>query len=84
VFGFVEQDKKIGRIYYVHPSEGERYYLRMLLLLVKGTQSYKDLRTYNDVIFPSFKEACAARGLLGDDREWYNAFDEAITWGSGR
>jgi hypothetical protein len=56
----------------------------MLLLLVKGTQSYKDLRTYNDVIFPSFKEACAARGLLGDDREWYNAFDEAITWGSGR
>jgi hypothetical protein len=27
---------KIGRLYYVHPLASERYYLRMLLLTVKG------------------------------------------------
>jgi hypothetical protein len=36
---------KIGRIYFMHPSCGERYYLRMLLLVVKGAQSYESLRT---------------------------------------
>ncbi|KAM0874166.1 hypothetical protein ACQ4PT_037639 [Festuca glaucescens] len=25
-------------------------------------------------------DACAARGLLGDDSEWYCAFDEALKW----
>ncbi|KAJ1256533.1 hypothetical protein BS78_K010100 [Paspalum vaginatum] len=52
---------KIGRLYYVHPSVGERYYLRMLLLVVPGA-------------------SCATRGLLGDDQEWYHAFDEATAW----
>jgi len=59
---------KIGRIYYVHPSVGERDYLRMLLLVVKGAQSYDDVRTYNGVLHPTFKDACSARGLLGDDQ----------------
>jgi hypothetical protein len=34
---------KIGRIYFVHPSSGERYYLSMLLLVVRGAQSYTSL-----------------------------------------
>src|SRR6266498_5146133 len=59
---------------------GERYYLRMLLLIVKGAYSYEELRTHNNVLFPTFKEACKARGLLGDYHEWYNAFDEAAAW----
>src|SRR6266540_1099578 len=74
------RDGKIGRLHYVHPSTGERYYLRMLLLIVKGACSYEALRTHNNVLFPTFKEACKARGLLGDDQEWYNAFDEAAAW----
>jgi hypothetical protein len=71
---------KIGRIYYVHPSAGERYFLRMLLLVVKGACSYEDVRRYNTILYPTFKEACSARGLLGDDKEWYDAFDEAAAW----
>ncbi|XP_039772144.1 uncharacterized protein LOC120640381 [Panicum virgatum] len=71
---------KIGRLYYVHPSVGERYYLCMLLMVVKGAQSYDDLKTYNGSLHPTFKAARAARGLLGSDQEWYNAFDEAATW----
>jgi hypothetical protein len=71
---------KIGRIYYVHPSVGERYYLRMLLLIVKGADSYEALRTYNNITYPTFKEDCNACGLLKEDQEWYNAFDEAANW----
>jgi hypothetical protein len=70
----------IGRLYYVHPSVGERYYLRMLLMVVKGAQSYNDVKTYNGITHATFKEACNTRGLLGNDQEWYNAFDEAATW----
>ena len=29
-------------------------------------------------VFPTFQLACKALGLLGDDREWSNAFGEAI------
>ena len=71
---------KIGRLYYVHPSVGERYYLRILLMNVKGARSYEDIRTYNGITYPTFKAACNARGLLGNDQEWYHAFDEAAAW----
>jgi hypothetical protein len=67
-------------MYFVHPSCDERYYLRMLLLIVKGTLSYESLCTYNNITHPTFKEACNARGLLSNDQEWYNAFDEAVRW----
>jgi hypothetical protein len=70
-------------MYYVHPSAGEGYFMRMLLMYVRGARSYADIRTYNDVVYDTFKEACAARGLLGDDREWSFAFDEAVSWGTG-
>jgi hypothetical protein len=60
---------KIGCIYYVHPSVGERYYLRMLLLIVKGAETYEALRTYNNIRYPTFKEACNARVLLKEDQE---------------
>jgi hypothetical protein len=55
---------KIARLYYVHPLAGERYYLRMLLLTIKGACDYDDLRRYNNVLYPTFKEACRAQGLL--------------------
>lgn len=74
---------RIGRIYYVHPSTGELFYFRMLLMIVKGATCYADVRTYDGVVYPTFKEACTARGLLGDDMEWYTAFDEALKWGMG-
>ncbi|XP_066361401.1 uncharacterized protein [Miscanthus floridulus] len=30
------------------------------------------------------RSACRARGLLGDDQEWYSAFDEAAAWATSR
>jgi hypothetical protein len=55
----------------------------MLLMIVKGASCYADVRTYSGVVYETFKDACAARGLLGDDNEWYCAFDEALKWGMG-
>ena len=52
-------------------------------MIVKGCRSYVDLRNYEARVYPTFREACAARGLLGDDNEWYIAFDEAVVWGFG-
>lgn len=31
-----KRGRKIGRLYYVHPSAGELYHLRMLLMIVRG------------------------------------------------
>jgi ATP-dependent DNA helicase PIF1 len=52
----------------------------MLLLTVKGACSYESIRTYNNIVYSTFKEACKARGLLDDDQEWLSAFNEAATW----
>ncbi|KAK1603462.1 hypothetical protein QYE76_037774 [Lolium multiflorum] len=71
---------RIGRIYHVHPSTGELFFLRMLLLVATGATCFEDLRRYNGVLHSSFKAACQARGLVGDDNEWFNLFEEAIVW----
>ncbi|KAK9689053.1 hypothetical protein RND81_09G031800 [Saponaria officinalis] len=73
----------IGRIYHVSPGCGEKYYMRTLINFVKGPTCYEDIRTINGVLYPTFKEACYALGLLGDDREYVDAIKEASFWGSG-
>ncbi|PIN26452.1 DNA helicase PIF1/RRM3 [Handroanthus impetiginosus] len=74
--------KCIGRLPYAHSNSGEKYYLRMLLYKVSGAQSFADIRTFNGTIYPTFKEACSACGLLDDDNEWHQALSEASTWAS--
>ncbi|CAI0546116.1 unnamed protein product, partial [Linum tenue] len=59
----------IGRLYYCPPSANERFYLRMLLHLVRGCRSYEDIRTVDGVIHDSFQKACYALRLLADDDE---------------
>ena len=67
----------VGRMYFVQPSAGEKYYLRMLLCHVPGAQSFLHLRTVDGVVHPTFQAACAARGLLADDAEWKTCMQEA-------
>ena len=67
----------LGRMYYAHPSSGERFHLRLLLTSVSGATSFEDLRTFEGVCHPTFREACIARGLLEDDHEWHQCLDEA-------
>nr|GEY88852.1 helicase [Tanacetum cinerariifolium] len=78
-----KQRKCIGRIVYSSPASGERYYLRMLLNVVRGVQGFEELMTVNNRICHTFKEACFAYGLLNDDREWTKAISKACSWALG-
>jgi PIF1-like helicase len=73
----------IGRMFQCNPSQGERFYLRVLLSVRRGPTSFEDLRTVEGVVHPTFRAACAAMGLLMDDREWATALDEAAVFASG-
>ncbi|XP_019159056.1 PREDICTED: uncharacterized protein LOC109155840 [Ipomoea nil] len=72
----------IGRMFFVPPGSGEIYYLRCLLNLVRGATCYKDLRIVEGVQYSSFRDACYARGLLADDKEYVDAINEASKWAS--
>ena len=74
----------IGRIFHAHPTSGDRFYLRMLLNVVKGARSFEEIRTINHVVYPTYRAACYAHGLLDDDKEWDDAIKEASNWVSGR
>ncbi|XP_017227630.2 uncharacterized protein LOC108192562 isoform X3 [Daucus carota subsp. sativus] len=73
----------IGRMVYVHPTAGERFYLRMLLNIVKGATSFEDVRTVNGVVYNTYKEACFHHGLLECDDEWHTAITDASTHQTG-
>jgi hypothetical protein len=63
----------VGRMYFVQPSEGERYYLQVLLTHVAGATCFEYLRTTHrphtptTIVHPTFKAACLAHGFLQDD-----------------
>ncbi|UYV64281.1 hypothetical protein LAZ67_3000144 [Cordylochernes scorpioides] len=60
----------IGRMYTVSVSDQERYFLRILLLHVKGATSFEYLRTVDGNLHSTFKKAAQAHGLLLDDTMW--------------
>ena len=73
----------IGRMFYVGPTAGERFYLRTLLMVVRGPKSFDDLKTADGHICDTFHEACLRRGLLEDDGEWEMCLQEAADIKSG-
>lgn len=73
----------LGRMYFVPPTCGERFYLQTLLTTVRGPKSFTDLRSFNNEIYPTFKDACRVRGLLEDDGEWSLCLREASEVQSG-
>ncbi|XP_024962683.1 uncharacterized protein LOC112502897 [Cynara cardunculus var. scolymus] len=77
-----EKGFSIGRIHSVSPTLGETYYLRILLNKVKSPKSFEDIRTVNGNIFPTFRDACYALGLLDDDKKYIDAIEEANLTGS--
>jgi len=73
----------VGCMYFMQPSEGEHYYLRVFLTHVVRATCFEDLRTTHrphtptTVVHPTFKVACLARGLLQNDVEWDQCLSEA-------
>ena len=72
-----QRGNTIGRIYFVHLAAGKRYYLRILLNIIRGAISFENLRTVEGILYPSFKEVCDALGLLQNDDEWNQCLKEA-------
>ncbi|KAL3038294.1 hypothetical protein AAZX31_01G123700 [Glycine max] len=67
-----KQGNTIGRLIWVPPSAGELFYLRMMLSTAK----------VNGLVYPTFREACFAKGFLGSDQEFISALQEANNWGT--
>ncbi|KAI9118735.1 hypothetical protein K1719_010180 [Acacia pycnantha] len=72
----------VGRLGHCTPSQGELYYLRLLLTKVRGPKCHTDIMTVNNVVYSTFREACYALGLLDDDNEFIDAIKEASLWAS--
>ncbi|XP_073120706.1 uncharacterized protein [Henckelia pumila] len=73
------QNQVVGRIYVVSPSEGERFYLRILLNHVPGPKSFDYLMTVNGNVYTTFKEAAEIRGLLQHDDYVHHCLIEACS-----
>ncbi|XP_021867210.2 uncharacterized protein [Spinacia oleracea] len=57
----------VGRLAFVAPSEGERYFLRLLLVHVPIPKSFEDLLTVDGYRCVTFQEAALKRNLLEED-----------------
>ena len=73
-----KRQKVYGRLVYIPPNAGEKFYAHLILSVAKNLQSFNDLWQYNSVLYDTIWEACLAHGLLKDDGEWRHSLDEAI------
>jgi len=78
-----QKGNTIGRLIWVPLATSELFYLRRMLRIVKGPLSYVDIRTVDNITYPTFREACKACGFLAEDTEYVDAIKEAKDWGSG-
>jgi hypothetical protein len=69
-----------NRIYFVSSLQSERFYLRLLLIIVANSTSYEHLRTINDVMHSTFQIACCVLDLMKNDREWIYYFTKVATF----
>ncbi|KAG7583569.1 hypothetical protein ISN44_As08g030800 [Arabidopsis suecica] len=53
-----------GRTRYLSHSMDANADLKLLFRFIRGPKSDEDLRTFNGVVYPTYKEVCEARGLL--------------------
>ncbi|XP_019233403.1 PREDICTED: uncharacterized protein LOC109214007 [Nicotiana attenuata] len=75
-----KQRTVIGRVVTCHPTEGERYYLRLLLMNVRGPNSYQDLCKVDGKCCSTFREAAEKRGLLQCDNNLVEYMSEATNY----
>jgi hypothetical protein len=73
------KNETIGRISVVSPKDTERFFLKLLLHKVTGATCYEDLRTINNIVYNTNKDAAIALGLIEDDVYIDNIFEEAVT-----
>ena len=70
--------KAVGRIAYTTPSEGEKFYLRLLLANIRGPTSFTDLLTTNGKLCTSFQEVATEHGFLKSNNIFEICMEEAL------
>jgi len=73
----------IGRMYGVSPMRQNEYYIRLLLTRQTNYSSFEGLRTVDNTIYPLYREACIALGLIKNDDEWKACLNEACLYKFG-
>ncbi|GBP44541.1 hypothetical protein EVAR_86765_1 [Eumeta japonica] len=68
----------LGRLYTVHPNNTECFYLRLLLINVRGPTSFQDLRTFDVQQCATYHQACQEPNLLENDAHWDTALADAL------
>jgi hypothetical protein len=67
----------LSRIQSIRPSKGELFYLRALLQ-ARASNSFSDVRTVNNIEYPTFQDAAIQLGLFADTNEAMYAMLEAV------
>lgn len=70
--------RMIGKLYFVSPTDSERFALRILLLNTPGARSFEMLRTVEGEYYDTYQKAIE-RGLLADDKTWDETMREACS-----
>ena len=73
------RERVVGRVYNISPREGERYFLRTLLLHKSRATSFSDISFQEGVQHHTFPDTCCALGLLSDDVEWVRCMEDAFS-----
>ena len=71
-----KRNRIIGRLTFFEPSEGERYYLRLLLSPIVGLCSFNALLTVDNHLCSTFHEAAQKWGLVEPDDLVTKCLDE--------
>nr|GEW00579.1 hypothetical protein [Tanacetum cinerariifolium] len=81
---YIEKDlecKMKGFVLGTHSSRttilGELFYLKILLNTVKGPKDWLELKSFDNIVYATYRDACYARGLLQDDKEYIDGLMEA-------
>lgn len=62
----------------MHPNNAECFYLKLLLINVRGPTSFQHIRTVDGHLYETFRDACNALQLLENDKHWHNTISDAI------
>ncbi|GJS03730.1 hypothetical protein Tco_0320238 [Tanacetum coccineum] len=76
-----KQGRSIGRSHSVPISTRDAYYCRILLNSAKGCRTHDEIKKkVNDVVYPTYKEACYASDLLKDDKKYVDSIKDVTHW----
>ena len=67
-FPGVKKDKALDRVYNVHPTQTECYYLKILLQHVRGPMTFEEFKAFNGIILQTYQGACKRLDLLKGDQ----------------